>query len=180
MSAEKVVDPYELPPIADAVESMETQKPIDLKATLAGLNHAASQATYAMATAILAMEAVPKTAAPAAFPKACEDMRKAHAELKKMVDESIAIVGPKEHVLKADHAPFRAVWSGQKPYEVRRFDRDFRVGDVLKLLEHDRETGRYSGAKMKARITYVTKPGEYGLPADTGVLGIEVLDKKEA
>ncbi len=67
------------------------------------------------------------------------------------------------------------VRDGSKRYEVRRFDRDFHVGDILILVEFDRETARYSGESVRAKVTTITEPGAYGLPADVGVLGIEVL-----
>lgn len=82
-------------------------------------------------------------------------------------------MGPKEHCLKADPGPFDLVVRGLKTYEVRTFDRDFRAGDFLVLSEFDRETGRYSGRKIRVRIATITAPGTYGLPPGVGVLGIE-------
>ncbi len=86
-----------------------------------------------------------------------------------------SLLGPREHRLKTDPAPFGSVRDGSKRYEVRRFDRDFHVGDILILVEFDRETARYSGESVRAKVTTITEPGAYGLPADVGVLGIEVL-----
>lgn len=83
-------------------------------------------------------------------------------------------MGPRTHTLKTDPAPFAEVKAGLKKYEVRKFDRDFRVGDRLVLAEFDRETRRYSGDKLIARIVHVLPAGSYGLPEDIGVLGIEL------
>ena len=89
------------------------------------------------------------------------------------------LIGPVVHRLKADPAPFAAVRDGLKKYEVRRFDRDFKVGHYLELLEFDRETQQYSGERLFARITTITEPGSYGLPEDVGVLGIELTPRDE-
>lgn len=169
-----VLDPYELPPSSHGeVGAMETQKPLDAKALLEETLKVATDARYAMQEAVAVLDSANVTSV-------ASKLRDAHNRLVAQVEAARAAIGPKEHVLKCDPGPFRAVWAGLKPFEVRAFDRDFRVGDVLKLLEHDRETGHYSGAKIRARVTHIVKPGEYGLPPNLGVLGIEVLDKKEA
>jgi hypothetical protein len=53
-----------------------------------------------------------------------------------------------------------------KPYEVRRADRDYQVGDVLHLREWLPESRTYSGFAVWVVVTYITQPGERGLPAD--------------
>ena len=76
------------------------------------------------------------------------------------------------HTLKTDPGPFEDMFEGRKTYEVRRFDRDFRVGDRLFLYEFDRVKRIYSGRQLSARIVHILPPGSYGLPADVGVLGL--------
>lgn len=85
------------------------------------------------------------------------------------------LLGSRVHHLKCDPAPFEKVASGVKTYEIRKFDRDFMTGDVLVLAEFDRETGRYSGKKVRAKIVTMTVPGSYELPENVGVLGIELV-----
>lgn len=106
------------------------------------------------------------------------------SSLRPVLDAAIGVrlflermIGPMVHRLKCDPEPFARVVEGSKRYEVRKFDRDFKVGDRLELLEFDRATKQYSGQRVRAKITYITGPGAYGLPEDVGVLGIEVLDE---
>lgn len=84
-------------------------------------------------------------------------------------------IGPRVHHLKTDPEPFAEVKAGKKRYEVRRFDRDFRVGDRLVLTEFDRTTKKYSGDNIVVMVVHILPPGAYGLPEDVGVMGIELL-----
>jgi hypothetical protein len=84
---------------------------------------------------------------------------------------------PMSHFLKADPPVYALVLAGKKNYEVRKFDRDFRVGDTIVLMEHARDPalehcGTYTGRRASFEITCITSPGSYGLPEDVGVLGI--------
>lgn len=83
-------------------------------------------------------------------------------------------IGPKTHNLKTWPGPFRQVKMGLKKYEVRKADRDFAVGDVLILQEWDNDALTYTGDSLRARVVAMTSPGNFGLPIDTCVLGIEV------
>ena len=68
---------------------------------------------------------------------------------------------PKVHALKTLQPYFDAVESGVKTFEIRKNDRDFKVGDGLILREFDGE--RYTGRLISRKITYMTdyeqKPG---------------------
>ena len=65
--------------------------------------------------------------------------------------------GPVEHSLKSWPHLFEAVLSGAKTHEMRRAsDRDFRIGDVLRLQEYDPKTREYTGRETRFRVTYVT------------------------
>ena len=87
------------------------------------------------------------------------------------------------HELKTWKDPFKAVLEGRKHHELRKFDRDYQVGDFLILREWDPEhydvdpnegprIGGYTGNQLKVRVTYVSKPGTWGLPNDLGVMSI--------
>lgn len=87
----------------------------------------------------------------------------------------------KTHELKCWPAQFQATRAGLKPFEYRKNDRDFRVGDVLRLREYepeegDREhgpwrSGRYTGQELFVGITCVLSTG-FGLPEGYCVLGL--------
>lgn len=74
------------------------------------------------------------------------------------------------HELKTWPHAFVEVLSGRKTYEIRRFDRPFKVRDVLKLREwRPNPIGTvpagYTGRVVFAEITYITFPGQWGMPA---------------
>jgi Domain of unknown function (DUF3850) len=80
---------------------------------------------------------------------------------------------PVEHDLKIWPAQFEAICSGAKRHEVRRFDRAFRVGDILRLREYDPARAEYTGTEARVKVSWITAPGTFGLPPDLGVLSIE-------
>ncbi|GHU95838.1 hypothetical protein FACS1894208_09400 [Clostridia bacterium] len=76
------------------------------------------------------------------------------------------------HNLKILPKFFEPVRSGAKPFEVRKNDRDYKVGDTVKLWEYDPDTQAYSGLVINAKITYILPGGDYGIHADYCVLGL--------
>lgn len=85
------------------------------------------------------------------------------------------------HELKTWPEPFDKVIWGRKRHEVRKYDRDFKVGDILYLREWspDRQASRgdgYSGYYCLALVTAITMPGEWGLPPDVCVMSIDVQE----
>lgn len=86
---------------------------------------------------------------------------------------------PITHELKCDPGPFQDILSGCKKSEVRRDDRDFRVGDRLNLLETV-STGaamaagatlEYTGGQDFKTITHIQRG--YGLPDGIVVLSFD-------
>lgn len=67
------------------------------------------------------------------------------------------------HRLKTWPVYFYAVTAGNKNFEIRKNDRDFKVGDVLILQCFDPETQTYNGQEVAMRVTYISdwdqKPG---------------------
>jgi hypothetical protein len=70
---------------------------------------------------------------------------------------------PVEHDLKCWPEYYQAIADGRKMHEVRQNDRDFRVGDRLRLHEWDPVTRRASGRQLVRSVTYIgtwdQKPG---------------------
>lgn len=58
------------------------------------------------------------------------------------------------HEIKTLPRYFEAVISGSKPFEVRKDDRGFCVGDLVRLREWD---DRYTGREITKRITYALR-----------------------
>lgn len=79
------------------------------------------------------------------------------------------------HELKTWPNPFEASWQGKKPYEIRKFDRDFKVGDKVYLREYDPDKKRYTGRSIEGVITYMTLPGNWGIPMDMCVFSFDEL-----
>ena len=78
------------------------------------------------------------------------------------------------HSLKTEPKYFEAVASGKKTFELRKNDRDFRVGDYLALNEWD---GDYTGAAILAKITWAMNPNEImTCQGDYVILSIEQIE----
>ncbi|CAN7642308.1 DUF3850 domain-containing protein [Phenylobacterium sp. LjRoot219] len=64
---------------------------------------------------------------------------------------------PKEHELKCWPQFFEAIAEGRKRHDLRRAsDRDFQVGDTLRLREFDPVADDYTGRDQMVHVTYVT------------------------
>ena len=73
--------------------------------------------------------------------------------------------------LKTLPAFYNAVLIGEKTFEVRYNDRDYRVGDVLILREW---TGRgYTGENIVVRVSYILSAPEFGTQPGWSVLGFK-------
>jgi len=78
------------------------------------------------------------------------------------------------HVLKTWPEYFEAVYFGDKTFEVRFDDRDYKVGDTLVLREWDPKTKEYSGRHLEVRVTYLMKGDEFDfLKSGVVVMGIK-------
>jgi hypothetical protein len=76
------------------------------------------------------------------------------------------------HKLKIWPEYFDDIESGKKPFEVRRFDRDFKVGDVLHLQEFYPSNSLYSGREVFKEITYILNGGQWGIEEGNCVIGL--------
>lgn len=69
------------------------------------------------------------------------------------------------HEVKCWPEYFEAVRDGRKPFELRRNDRNYQVGDTIRLMEYDPLKGRFTGRDDWRLITYVLR-GRVGEPKD--------------
>ncbi len=76
------------------------------------------------------------------------------------------------HELKTINPFFEDVWSGLKDFEVRKNDRYFKVGDILKLVEYG-ESKHYVPRFIFKEIKYILKGGQYGISDEYVVLGLK-------
>ena len=60
-----------------------------------------------------------------------------------------------QHELKSWPDFFHPVFTGVKNFELRNNDRKFKVGDTIILMEYDDRAGKYTGRKLRKRITYM-------------------------
>ena len=77
------------------------------------------------------------------------------------------------HELKIWTGYISAIVEGWKRHEIRKADRDFKVGDELLLREWDPKTEKYTGKQVLVVITYISS-GDWGIPLDTVVMSIRV------
>lgn len=64
------------------------------------------------------------------------------------------------HELKTLQPYFTEVASGNKTFEVRKNDRNFKVGDILKLMEFDQVEG-LTGRAITAKVSYMLDDSKY-------------------
>lgn len=86
----------------------------------------------------------------------------------------------KIHRIKLLREFFNDVVSGKKPFEVRRDDRGYAVGDTLHISEYDPSGtsyngGSYTGREIEKTITYKMPGGRFGLDPNYCVLGLSDL-----
>lgn len=71
----------------------------------------------------------------------------------------------KHHYLKTETEYFQAIEIGEKKFELRKNDRDFKVYDMVYLEET--VSGIYTGRKLPPlEIKYLLNGGKYGLEPD--------------
>lgn len=80
---------------------------------------------------------------------------------------------PTTHRIKCHPEPFMALDSGDKAFEWRKFDRDYQVGDDLKICEFDPITQHYSGRYLVKRVTYMISSG-FGIPDGYCIMSLSI------
>lgn len=79
----------------------------------------------------------------------------------------------KIHTLKILPQYYDDVAEYRKAFELRKDDRDFKVGEVLILREYDPEESEFTGRAMVRNIGYILRNcPEYGLAEGYCILGL--------
>jgi hypothetical protein len=78
------------------------------------------------------------------------------------------------HALKTWPEYYQKIESGEKPFEVRKWDRPFKVGETLLLQEFDPKTEAYTGKECECVITYILAgKKEFGIDSNYCVMGLK-------
>lgn len=95
------------------------------------------------------------------------------------------------HELKCWPSAFRELIAGTKTFEYRRNDRDYTVGDVLRIREWDPYVHSQAGSldrwaqdkaygrEVKALITHIAHGGQFEIPIGFCVMSI-VVERSDA
>lgn len=68
------------------------------------------------------------------------------------------------HGIKTWPVPFQAMRDGLKPFEYRKHDRDYQVGDTVVSDEWDPATQGHTGRRDRYLITFLLPGGQFGIP----------------
>lgn len=77
------------------------------------------------------------------------------------------------HALKTWPRYFEAIVKGDKTFEVRKADRDFKVGETLLLQEFEPADNKYTGEQIEMQITYILEGGNFGIKKGYVVMGVK-------
>lgn len=81
------------------------------------------------------------------------------------------------HALKTWPEFYGSIVDGSKPFELRKNDRNFQLGDRLLIQEYDPVTKQYTGKECEKRIGYILRGAErFGLKKDYVILGLETIE----
>ncbi|MBN2597811.1 MAG: DUF3850 domain-containing protein [Marinifilaceae bacterium] len=78
-----------------------------------------------------------------------------------------------KHLLKILPEYFEEVVKGNKPFEVRKNDRDFKVGDILILAEYCTSIQSFTGRVIKKKVTYILEGGSFGIEKGFVILTLQ-------
>jgi ASC-1-like (ASCH) protein len=76
------------------------------------------------------------------------------------------------HNLKIIPQYFKEVKNGNKKFELRKNDRNFKVGDTLCLEEWCNHFEGYTGQEINVEVTFIFAGGFYGLHEDYVIMSI--------
>lgn len=79
------------------------------------------------------------------------------------------------HDLKTQEIYYQAILEGKKTFEIRKADRDYRVGDVLKLSEYNNKEKIYTGRYLKCIVNFMMIGEQFGIEKGYCLMSITVL-----
>lgn len=89
------------------------------------------------------------------------------------MSDSLVAAPSRTHELKCVQPYFGAIENGSKPFEARKDDRGFAVGDTLWLREYDPKKRSFTGRFLHRRVTYLLAGGQFGVQVGYVVMGLE-------
>lgn len=77
------------------------------------------------------------------------------------------------HVIKLSQPYFDHVWNGLKDFEVRKNDRNYQLGDRLKMVESTTITPIPGRRYILKDIKYILHGGQHGIAPGYVVIGLK-------
>lgn len=113
--------------------------------------------------------------APAATSKIVNDFQAFKNRITERTSAPVKSTGTTVHNLKVWSPFFEELSTGSKPFEARKNDRNFKVGDTLRLLEFNPKTQLHTGRALFATVSYILEGGQFGLKKGFVVMGLKFL-----
>jgi hypothetical protein len=85
----------------------------------------------------------------------------------------------KTHLLKTIQPYFDDISLGKKPFELRKNDRNFKLGDIILLIEYNPVSDQIIPKIIATRVTYFMGDNHAGIEQGYCILGVTVLDHIE-
>lgn len=82
------------------------------------------------------------------------------------------------HILKIWTGYFDDVDSDRKPFEIRKNDRNYQVGDILEQREFDPLLETFTGRVTVKEVTYILDGGNFGLLHGYVCMALKPLSEK--
>ncbi|MGQ2989490.1 MAG: DUF3850 domain-containing protein [Brevundimonas sp.] len=83
---------------------------------------------------------------------------------------------PIVHELRTWIEPYDAIAAGLKPWELRFDDRDFQVGDTLRLRRFDHVAETYTGEQMERRVVWIMRNPAFGTQRGFVIMTLAVTE----
>lgn len=84
-----------------------------------------------------------------------------------------------QHQLKCFPVYYQAALDGTKPFELRKMDRPYKIGDLLSLNEWDAGAEQYTGRSTVYKITYLLEGGRLGIESGYCVMGLAPMEDEK-